>query len=89
MRGEYEHDAPTIHLNGTSRDDLLNEIDNAYHLLNDAYDALKRTAPNSRDYYPQGANAMAAAEREHMGRMLKVDDVRRELQQLAEAILNS
>lgn len=41
---------PTIHLNGTSPQELINAIEEAQHAINVAYDALAKTAPNMRDY---------------------------------------
>jgi hypothetical protein len=77
---------PTIHLNGTSKDSLVEGLCNASAALDAAYQELKKTAPNGRDYYPQGAKAMEAAEREHMSRLRRLDEVKKEVDELAEAI---
>lgn len=42
---------PTIHLNGTGRDSLIDGLCTASDAINSAYEALKQTAPNGRDYY--------------------------------------
>lgn len=64
---------PTIHLNGTSRDVLAAALEEAGSRLHDARDALAKTAPNGRDYYPQGAragrDAISWALDEHWARM--------------------
>lgn len=78
--------APTIHLNGTSRESLLEALETAYRKLGEAYDALKQTAPNGRDYYPQGPNAIGQATSEHFARLKRIDEVRDELEALAIAI---
>jgi hypothetical protein len=46
---------PTIHLNGSSKKDLLDELRAAISSIDAAIDATRRTCPNGRDYYPQGS----------------------------------
>lgn len=77
---------PTIHLNGTSRDGLVDPLVEAYGKLGDAYDSLKQTAPNGRDYYPQGPAAFEAARQQHESRLRRVDELRSELEELINAI---
>jgi hypothetical protein len=77
---------PTVHLNGTGKDDLLEALEVAYSVLGEAYRALKRTAPNGRDYYVQPAGALEQAVSEHHARLKAVDDVRSQLSDIAEAI---
>jgi len=71
---------PTIHLNGTSADSLLDSLGAAADALEAAYQALKQTAPNGRDYYPQGPAAMGAARSEHEARLKKIDQVKDEIE---------
>ena len=77
---------PTIHLNGTSREHLLNPICYAIYTLQTAVEALAETAPNARDYYVQSMDVFYAAQREHEQRMHKLADVIRELNAIGEAI---
>lgn len=77
---------PTIHLNGTSKERLIEALCEASGKLNEAYAALKETAPNGRDYYVQGNTALINAIAEHSSRLRRIDDVRKELNQLAIAI---
>ena len=77
---------PTIHLNGTSKERLIESLCNASNALNDAYSALKETAPNGRDYYPQGPQALKQATDEHMLRLRKLDAVKAEIDALTLAI---
>lgn len=77
---------PHIHLNGTSADRLIEAAANAYDKLEEAYQALKETAPNGRDYYPLGDGAMKAAVEEHLDRLRKIDAVKDELQHIIDAI---
>ena len=77
---------PTIHLNGTSKQSLLEDLGAAYSALDEAYNKLRLAAPNGRDYYPQGPTAINAAVEEHNKRLKKVDDVMKELHSLMEKI---
>ncbi len=77
---------PTIHMNGTSKTALIDALCDASSALDAAYLALKQTAPNGRDYYPQGAGALEHAEAEHNGRLRRLDDVKAEVDRLTLAI---
>ena len=77
---------PTIHMNGTSREDLLRGYCDAIWTLVDAIEALARVAPNGRDYYPQGPDACATADAEHDARKRALMKVMDELQALAEHV---
>lgn len=70
---------PTIHLNGTSRETLLELYAKASDSLGMAYDDLKQAAPNGRDYYTQGPEAMDAAVAEHMDRLRRLDALKAEI----------
>jgi hypothetical protein len=48
---------PTIHLNGTSGQDLKAEYYAAYEAIEAAVEALAAATSNARDFYPQGADA--------------------------------
>lgn len=43
---------PMIHLNGTSRERLLEHLENLYVYIHDADTTLRECYPNMRDYYP-------------------------------------
>jgi hypothetical protein len=45
-----------------------------------------RTAPNGRDYYPQGPRALERATEEHLARLARLDDVKKEIDELARGI---
>jgi len=53
---------PTVHLNGTSRESLLYQVQGAVGALDRATHALAEAWPHGRDYYPQGPEALKAAE---------------------------
>lgn len=77
---------PTIHLNGTSREDLTEALREAVHAIHKAGRKLAATCPNGRDYYPQGAAAITVALAEHEDRMRKLREVASELEHIAEYI---
>lgn len=77
---------PTIHLNGTSKERLLDQLTDAGLALSRALDELSEATPNGRDYYPQGATAFAEAMGEHKARVYKLREVYNELSALTEAI---
>lgn len=77
---------PTIHLNGTSREALVEQLCEAVHALRIAGRALAAACPNGRDYYPQGEQAIQHALSQHAARLKAVDTVIGELERIAEAI---
>lgn len=77
---------PTIHLNGTSKERLIESLCEASQALDLAYSALKQTAPNGRDYYPQGPDALTIATDEHIRRLLRLDGIKKEIDELTLAI---
>jgi hypothetical protein len=80
---------PTLHLNGTSRDELMTQVCDAARALQAAMEALAQMAPNGRDYYVQSPDACAQAGREHRERIAKVKEVYDEVTRLGEAILDA
>jgi hypothetical protein len=75
---------PTIHLNGTSAESLLDLYVEAGQRLNAALVALCEAYPNQRDYYVQAPSAFADAKREHDQRVTCLRGVLPDLQALAE-----
>lgn len=80
---------PTIHLNGTGGQDLLDQACEAARALNKAADVLASVGPNARDYYPQGDHAFPQARREHEERMAKLRALAAEYEAMAEAIADT
>ena len=74
---------PTIHMNGTSPDDLLAGYRAAMDALTAAADALTACFPNARDYYVQDPQAFPAARAEHDARREAVRKVYDEVVALA------
>ena len=77
---------PTVHLNGTSRDELARMNLEALDAVRKAIGALHAAAPNGRDYYPQGPRAWEAARLEHEKLSHKLADVVRELMAIVQGI---
>ena len=77
---------PTMHMNGTSRQELIDQLCTAGEALRLAIDALQSACPNGRDYYPQGRDATQEALRQHANRLHNLTAVRAELYEIAEAI---
>lgn len=77
---------PTIHLNGTPPDRLLEQFTDAYRAVGDAMRALDEAAPNGRDYYPQGLDAAQESTSEHRRRAEKLRSVHAELEELVTSV---
>lgn len=77
---------PTIHMNGTSKDALVEALLEAVHALHEAGSALAKTCPNGRDYYPQGEVAIHVAMQEHAARMAALRGIIVELETIAKKI---
>ena len=77
---------PTIHLNGTTGEALLEQYTSAAHAVQKAIDAVCDAGPNARDYYVQGPDAGLAAQREHEARVKALKTVRDELAAIMEGI---
>ncbi len=77
---------PTIHMNGTSPEDLLDQNIEAGRAAQDLLHALQRAAPNARDYYVIGPEAFTKARNEHRDRAKRVQSVLDELSVIMEHV---
>lgn len=77
---------PAIHLNGTSRGQLLEDWCKMAHTVDEAITTLCEYAPNARDYYVHGESVWNTARAEHAERLRKLREVRAELNQIAEYV---
>jgi hypothetical protein len=77
---------PTLHLNGSSKERLLEDNLQARRLLLEAARALQEAAPHGRDYYVQGGAATQMALAEHHDRMVRIQSVINELDTICLAI---
>lgn len=79
---------PTIHLNGTSGDDLQREYHEAYKTINLAIQALGDATLNGRDYYPQGDHAYRQARDERDEAFTKLKEVQSYVEEMLVGILD-
>lgn len=77
--------APSIHLNGTPRERLVEQYAEASGAVRVAVRTLEAASPNARDYYVQGDGAFAEAVAGHRSMLERLASVRQEL----EAVLDS
>lgn len=78
--------APLLHLNGSSAKTLLDGYRAAHTALYDALVAMRESAPNARDYYPQGDDAFNQARREHDARVATVNNVLAQYEMIIENV---
>ena len=60
---------PRVHLNGTSRKELLEQLETAYRALNTAYACVQSAFPHARDYYVLPDSAYTQARHEWHARL--------------------
>jgi hypothetical protein len=77
---------PSVHFNGTSREQLLETYERAVKAVHTAHQALVSAYPNGRDYYPQGAIVIYTAVDEHLHRVELLKSVKHELEQIIQHI---
>jgi len=79
MPSEDELVVPLVHLNGTGKDELVEQITHAVHGAQAFLDALAKMSPHGRDYYPLGDDALPKAVDQHRSRMARVESIVDEL----------
>ena len=79
---------PSINLNGSSPDTLVDDLRTACVAMMDAIEAVARTVPNGRDYQTLGPDAFPAAQHEHAERMASLHAIQKDLEAIAIHILN-
>lgn len=80
---------PTIHLNGTSRGELERQLADVGVAARNFIEALGEAAPNGRDYYPQGNDAIKEAIKEHCNRVDLVKKVLDEITEIYSAVVDN
>ena len=78
---------PTVHLNGTSKKELMQQYLDAIRALKNARDIMQQGGPHGRDYYVQGNEATQVAIAQHRVRLQKVNDVIAELETIGLAVV--
>lgn len=77
---------PAVHLNGTSKDELLRQLCRASQVLTAAVEALREASPNQRDYYTQPPEEWRRAQAQHRGWITSVEFVKGEIDDVAFAV---
>jgi len=77
------HTDPTIHLNGSSGESLVKQRLDIVEALVEAEKAICQAWPHGRDYYPQGPDALSAAQQVWKERVKVVADLRDEINEEA------
>lgn len=75
---------PTIHLNGTHVDDLIEQAEQAEVALNAAIVKFRAMAPNGRDYYPQGPDVINRAVADYSVNLARLNAILTETRELLE-----
>ncbi len=78
--------APRVHSNGDSKANLLEPIAAAANTIRTAYDAVRETMPNARNYYVISPATFGLAREEHRSRLRRLDQIHDELLGLYQAI---
>ena len=81
--------APTIHLNGTSRESLTKEYQTATDALRAAINALAAITINGRDYYPQGDAAFQVAVNRRAEMLNTLCNLRTEVEAVVETLIDA
>jgi len=79
---------PTVHLNGTDKQDLLNQLQEAIGSVEDAGKSLAKASPHLRDYYTQPKGEWNRAQDQHEARIVKLREIVKELETIAEGVID-
>lgn len=79
---------PSVHLNGTSFEELHSGIDKQFYAVRDALDSLEANWPNARDYYVQGPDAFSIANKQHTEWLRQLQDIMLQLRAIGENVYN-
>jgi hypothetical protein len=78
---------PSVHIGGTSINELERQLNEAVNALDAACAALIGAEPNGRDYVPiLGPEAFSRAQQQHRDRLRRVRSVREELAEIWEGL---
>ena len=80
--------APTVHLNGTSQAELIDQLRTAWVAVDAAIKAVAENGPHQRDYYVQAptATAWTLARQQHKRRLEKLRDIADELEEIVDNV---
>lgn len=77
---------PSVHLNGTSKESLEQQLREAASAVATAIEKLNAAAPHPRDYYVQNGDAFMRAQAEYRVRLERLESVGKELLEIYEGI---
>jgi len=77
---------PTLHLNGSSGDTLLDNAHDAVRDLDVLIDGLRMHPPHARDFYVQGEGAYRSARAEHEARIAALTAILAEYREIKSGI---
>lgn len=79
--------SPKVNINGTSADELLEQNKEALRALLEAFAAVQQCAPHGRDYQTVEPEQYRLARQQHNRWLTQLDDMRKEIEQVALDIL--
>jgi hypothetical protein len=82
----HRSSVPTVHSNGTCALDLLQGLNASLDALRVAQRRMTEAAPNGRDYYLQGNQAMERAMGEHERRWTDLNRIMTELEEMRDHV---
>lgn len=72
---------PSVHLNGTSRGELLDQYRKQHSAVEQAMRVIADSYPHQRDYYVQGPiNAFTVAKAKHASRISRLEEIAAEIE---------
>lgn len=77
---------PTVHMNGTSRKDLQDQLEHVVRAIGAAKAAMQEACPHDRDYYVQSPTAGPAAREQHRNRLRRLEAIEAEIFTIYEGI---
>ena len=77
---------PTVHLNGTGRDTLVDGYTEAWRAAAVAIEALERVEFHSRDYHVQGPGAYSVAAEQRQQKLIELNGVKHYIETILEAL---
>lgn len=78
---------PCVHMNGTGKDTLIENLSVVYAALEVARETLRNAVPNGRDYY-LGTWTLKDADAQHKRRLEAIDTLQKDLESEMELISN-
>jgi hypothetical protein len=78
---------PSVHLNGDTREELRRINLAAYRAAQTLIDALCEAAPNGRNWYVQGPDAINKATAQHRSRVMRAEGIKAELEDIVYGLL--